>query len=329
MKYPRINVKSMQKTGEIIDNSFKIMKHGLKTLFISFAVMIFPFSSVFYFLYSNFMGKFTGNMEASEFEQPEFWINFGLVFLLVMIMMLVIFNVIELIPVNYILLYERTDDYTTITPVSLIKLTLKRILKMIWGNFLKNFLFFVFLSVIIFFVVIIGIIIALALSFSFESAFSGHPLLAALMAILIFFAVIAIYIFLFLLYAPLMLFPIIYFREERGVISSILRCFELVKGEWWKTFGLMVLMYLIISSIASILYIPLYSVIVTSLIQQKTVEYASVSYIVSSIIGSISFFIYFIGSFSMSLKYYHLVEKNEGASLDERLSALPVQENPA
>ena len=62
----------------------------------------------------------------------------------------------------------------------------------------------------------------------------------------------------FSVYACLVLF--IQVKERKGFFAALSRSFQLVKSNWWATFGLILVTYFIVSVVSFVFAIPMYSV---------------------------------------------------------------------
>jgi MFS family permease len=116
--------------------------------------------------------------------------------------------------------------------------------------------------------------------------------------------------------------------DDLGVFESIERSFVLIRGKWWSTFGLLIVM-IFISSVASYIFsIPfLVAWIVTLLLQTSAGE-------TLTIIGSC---IMFLGQLLMlvlpilaiGFQYFNLVERKEGTGLLKKIDQLGKSVNTA
>ncbi|MBO2012739.1 hypothetical protein [Hymenobacter negativus] len=78
----------------------------------------------------------------------------------------------------------------------------------------------------------------------------------------------------FLLYAALMwiagclslYFPVLWL-EDVGPLQALTRCFYLIKGKWWSTFGLLMVMAIIQSTMSYIFAIPMYGLLMMDILQ--------------------------------------------------------------
>ena len=109
--------------------------------------------------------------------------------------------------------------------------------------------------------------------------------------------------------------------EDAGIFESIERSFTLIRGKWWSTFGLLMVMGLIANFATMIFAIPFYIAWVMTFLMQTTVNELII------VAGSC---IMFLGSFLMmtlpalavGFQYFNLVERKEGTGLLKKIDRL-------
>lgn len=148
----------------------------------------------------------------------------------------------------------------------------------------------------------------------------GRSLLVSLMAVL-----------LFLLTFPLLLLPGIYvavvlslalpvtFFEAKGPSDTIARCFGLITGKWWSTFGLIVVMALIAGVMSWTFSLP--NALVLHLRSAGSVPgyllalTAAVSTVGQALLSSVV-------SLAVAFQYFNLVDRRDGNSLDAAIDSI-------
>ncbi|AMR28755.1 hypothetical protein A0257_17725 [Hymenobacter psoromatis] len=117
-----------------------------------------------------------------------------------------------------------------------------------------------------------------------------------------------------LIYASIalsLLFPVLWL-EDRGLFASVGRCFQLIKGHWWATFGLLLVATFLQSMLAIVFAIPQYVVMFGKMLQLPGLS--------SDVLGLVAQCLYAVGimfTYSLPLlvlvfQYFNLVEKREG-----------------
>ncbi|MBC6610785.1 hypothetical protein H8B15_07610 [Hymenobacter sp. BT507] len=130
-------------------------------------------------------------------------------------------------------------------------------------------------------------------------------------------SVLGLYAAMFYVMTTLSLFFIIWVRERLGFFATIKRCFSLIWGKWWSTFGLVVVMGLIVGVLAILVYL-LSSLISSpfSLISSPEVEPNRLLAAVAGTINSTALLLlYPLLLLAIAFQYFNLVERKEGQSL--------------
>ncbi len=142
---------------------------------------------------------------------------------------------------------------------------------------------------------------------------AGGQILGGIIIVLGFIFIIIPGIYLAVALSPL--FVIIVF-EEKGVLNSFSRSFELIKGRWWLIFGLFVLLFIMLTTVSGII----------SLITGAVLGFASqgsLTYILSTIFD-LSFEL-LISTFMILLPvflYGHLISEKEQPELRSKINKI-------
>ena len=209
----------------------------------------------------------------------------------------------------YIYVNEKPDK---ITP----EMVWKRSKNTLWG--------------VLFHTIVLGILLIIGYVVVVGGFFALVSLVSPILFITFFipFAVIFYFIGVFSLYFP------IYVFEKRGLdLGTIIgRCFKLVKDNWWKTFGVVMISSIVVGVVSSIFFVPPYIVMITEVLSLE--GGGSEEEIMNSLTRNwfiIGFFVlYVIARFllaylifvGMSFQYYNLAETKEAAGLLETISAI-------
>jgi hypothetical protein len=175
-----------------------------------------------------------------------------------------------------------------------------------------------FVTFFLFFVLLLSVY---ALAFLF---IAGLGTLSIGLAILAAFVVVVLLIY---LVVPLSLIFVVRAFEKVGFIGAVQRCFMLIQGKWWSTFGLLVIVALVQSMMASVFFIPWYvNSIITMLhtIEGQTIQEPST---ISQLINNVFIVLYFMASFllyslpliALAFQYFNLVELKEARGLMNRI----------
>lgn len=116
-------------------------------------------------------------------------------------------------------------------------------------------------------------------------------------------------------------------RERLPFSDSVSRSQSLVKDNWWKTFGLTIVLYLIIYVFSIVLSLPQMIVVFLSAfgLNHETTVISRTMMILTAIIASFNYLFQAIFHVGMSFQYYSLVEKKEALGLLEKIDHIKEQ----
>ncbi len=120
--------------------------------------------------------------------------------------------------------------------------------------------------------------------------------------------------------------PVIVF-EETGLGTAMNRSFDVIKENWWKTFGILIIGWLIVYVFSLILSIPLLITTFTKTFHAVTNQtqpqiFSSGYLIFSTIISIIQTFAYSLILIFISIQYFSLVEVKERPTLQAKIDKL-------
>jgi hypothetical protein len=129
--------------------------------------------------------------------------------------------------------------------------------------------------------------------------------------------------------------PFIYLREETVAMAAVTRAFYLIKGYWWRTFGLLLVAMLIAYMLVLVISLPFYAILFTKAFHSVSNPDAINDILKFSPMQSISFLFVMVGSTlasciihsTISFRYYTLVEVKEGESLMSDIYKISEEEN--
>ncbi|MCL1943435.1 MAG: tetrahydromethanopterin S-methyltransferase subunit G [Candidatus Azobacteroides sp.] len=118
------------------------------------------------------------------------------------------------------------------------------------------------------------------------------------------------------------------FFEDLSPGRTLSRTFELMKGNWWNTIGLLIVVSLMINVIALIFVIPLYIALILNMVGIGMEGVGKLVTIVMSMITMLgSFLVYPLLLIPMALQYFNLVEKKDGTGLLGQIEKIGEIEN--
>lgn len=166
------------------------------------------------------------------------------------------------------------------------------------------------------------------IAFLFFTIFSVAILPGALMVVLPIIGIFLFYGLLIYLWIPLSLIFIIGAIEQKYAFNGFMRCFDLIKGHWWSTFGL----YLVAAFIGiSTLVLPTMLIGgISYLIATFSIDFTQlngVAFVVFYIVSNLTFTILYnlLATFFIVVvvfRYFNLVEEKEGIGLLEKIDHL-------
>lgn len=157
----------------------------------------------------------------------------------------IIFSIVAITYFVFTFFFSLTIFYTTIYNKKN-KMTFAQAFKG-GAKYFWKLLGFLILLLLILFIVMIPMMISLVFAFAF-------PLLGILLIILFLIAGFILYTWVGVLWV---FTPIIIFTEKIGLVSSMKKSWTLVKGKWWRTFGYLLLISLILTGINFLIQIAI------------------------------------------------------------------------
>lgn len=249
-----------------------------------------------------------GNSELMSryFLSVSFWAQITMVFVFFLVSGVSTIATIN----NYIVLYgEKKTNQIEVSEVW------ERVRSTFW-MYLKTMILFSVLAIAVYVLLLIPMV-----------------LVAKISPVLVFFGVIFVICgILYLAIGASMVF-VIRAYEDIGFFESIRRSFSLMQGKWWSTFGLIMMLYMIVMFI-SYFFIIGWSVItmatsfhnadtsntaeMSSTIQTVTVAFFAVYYLIQMVL-------YALPNVGIAFQYFNLVERKEAISLIKEIETIGQQ----
>jgi hypothetical protein len=303
--------------------TFEFIRQNFKGLCKSILFIAGPSVLIASMLIGSFMGNFMNLSQASSlnpgnsaamteyFMTVGFWLQALLAFvfyLLSTVMSLATIN-------NYIILYgEKRSSKIEVHEVW------ERVRNTFW-MYLGSTILFALMGLVAYIVLLVPIIIL---------ADSGG------MWLLFFLIPAVICAMLYLLIGSLMTFFIRGY-EGLGFFRALGRSLKLVSGKWWSTFGLFMILSMIMGFISYIFLIPFYAITIISTLHQVETSSFNQPSSTMQLITVISFTCYYMAYLLMSalpniglaFQYFNLVELKESKGLMEQIETLGQPSSPA
>lgn len=120
----------------------------------------------------------------------------------------------------------------------------------------------------------------------------------------------------------LSIFIMVMVREEIGFIEAVERCFYLMKGNWWSTFGFLLIIGLIQAMVGFVASLPSLVVYVLRIFQLPGGSNDLVFIIASTFATIVNLLLYVISVVAIAFQYFNLVEKKDGVGFLERVNQI-------
>ena len=118
---------------------------------------------------------------------------------------------------------------------------------------------------------------------------------------------------------------IVRLEERLDFFDAVSRCIKIVSGNWWFTFGIIIVVGMIQGFLGFVLYVPNYIVTIFLAfagLNSSNGDLGRVLYIISSIIASLGVLLYSISTIAIAFQYYNLVERREAPGLVQRIEEI-------
>jgi hypothetical protein len=120
----------------------------------------------------------------------------------------------------------------------------------------------------------------------------------------------------------LSVFVIVMVREETGFVESIERCFYLVKGNWWATCGLILVVGFIQGMMGLLASLPMGVISFLHILQVPGMESDLLLIVANALSSVLGIFLYSIMAIALGFQYFNLVEKKDGTGLLEQVERI-------
>ena len=125
-----------------------------------------------------------------------------------------------------------------------------------------------------------------------------------------------LYVFTLYVLIALSLFFIIWVREELGFFATLRRCFYLIWGKWWSTFGLLLITVVIISLITVVVAIPTGVLNASSFLMPEAEAANPILVVVFNTLSALAMtLLYPLIFIALAFQYFNLVERKDGEGL--------------
>jgi hypothetical protein len=118
--------------------------------------------------------------------------------------------------------------------------------------------------------------------------------------------------------------------EKVGFVDGLIRSFRLTQGKWWSTFGLLMVLYMIVGTISYVFLIPYYAMMITKMVHTVTEQSAAQPDDSFGVITIVFFTLYYLAQMilyslpnvGLAFQYFNLVERKEARGLMSQIEAI-------
>jgi hypothetical protein len=269
-----------------------------------------------FFLYMSLSHHSTGAATLANGLKPAILIAMLPLMLAAFVLLVIVSLVHTSLSYQYMLLYESKEDPSQIT-VEELWTKIKSDLMQLFGAYVGL-------------IALITVCIAITAGITYVLyAASGSSLLSGLFILIMFF----VWAYLSIVLSN---YFMIILREKAGVSDALHRCFILIKGHWWPTFGVMAVIGILAYIIQTICLLPLtivYAVtamhsVFSSGLNAKAPMGGTMYAIIQALSWAVSFYISVFFSFAAGINYYSLVENTDHTSLLEEIGQIGEKPDP-
>ncbi len=304
----KIEFRKERDFGQKFNATIEFIRQEFKPLFKGVIYIAGPFIALaslvgaYYQKYSLSLLNFS--LDSEEFLADDFWISAVALFLFSMLAYVLIFAVVN----EYVKQYQATSGKSVEV-------------KDLWEK-VRSALPGYILSALGY--------AGLVFLISMASGFIAAGIISLNVFLLNMIMVLGFIFGIFFLTVGLYLTIIAYNTERTGLFGSINLTIGLLKGNWWRTLGLFIVSWFIVSIVSMVFTIP--NIILTSIgvwhsVQEKeTLQLdfgEEILYALTSFVSSAGgFFMSIIIMLIMIFQYYNLVEKRDASGLMERIQSM-------
>ncbi len=308
-----IKIIEFQKTRDFsnkLNATFTFVTQNYKSLFRSMIYIAGPPVLVASVMLSSFLGDFFklalgAGRDPEAFQSYMLNVNFWIQLFLMFVFMMVSYVAVIATTNNYMILYaEKKSNKIDVTEVwARVRQTL--------GMYLGTTLLFGVLTILFYILMIIPVFV-----------------LANISPFLIFFGIVFLIMGAFyVLVGASLIYPIRAF-EKKGFFEALVRSFYLVKNKWWSTFGLLMILSLLVGVLSYVFSIPasiLQGVSILHTVKPEGTNSTSTETIIL-VLNSLAYItqllLYLLPNVGLAFQYFNLVEMKEAKGLMGQIDSL-------
>ncbi len=229
------------------------------------------------------------------FLDPALWLSILVYFSAFILAFSVIFA--------YIKLYNEKELHETITPNEVWQYTWRKSLKFLGYSIIYTLLFGFGYFLLMMVLTVIGFV----------------PILGP---IIMFIVLLGLFVSVYVFFTVLV--PVIYYEDE-GIMESLGRTFNLLKGSFWQTLLINIVAYILVQAVAWSFYFVFMQLFLTGSVgvEKFDIDTLKIIFIVFFALTPIALFFAYLFQYSISsFNYFSLLEKRDHVGLKKKVNAI-------
>lgn len=174
------------------------------------------------------------------------------------------------------------------------------------------------------------ILYALLLMVAYIAVIIPAVMVATVSPFLIFLVIVGVLcLFTYLIVGSSMVF-VIRAYEKKGFFEAIARSFQLIRGKWWSTFGLITVLYIIVVTASYIFMIPWYAMFIVNVMhnvesqsfQEPSALFQTLTIVAFTLYYVVQMVLYAMPNIGIAFQYFNLVERKEARGLMNQIETI-------
>ena len=121
---------------------------------------------------------------------------------------------------------------------------------------------------------------------------------------------------------PLALFLPVFWFEDQSPLAALRRCFYLIRGKWWSTLGLLMVIGLIQGTVSMVFILPQYAIMFGKLFKIAVLSSDVLGIAVQCLYTVGLMLTYTLPLVALAFQYFNLVERHDGVGLHQLVDRL-------
>ncbi len=293
--------------GGLFSVTIDFIKQNFKQYLKTMLMYVFPFMLLAGFAVGYiFQSVDVFDLESLESNPGDLanidWISFGAAFLATVLFYGIALIMMCAISFRYVQLYVERESITHLNP------------KEIWNESKGNMGWLIGYSLIFLFFFLVAYVGIAALVVFISQALSPWLLLVIIPLLLI--------LFFYVLFTSFYIMPLKMEEPQLGFFQVFGKCFELIKGNWWKSFGFIFVFNMLLGIVSYVFIIPMYIAMFSMALFQGN----SIAMFLTGLTSGVSYGLAILVSgfiyIAIAVLFYSLYDKLTGNSLKDQIDSI-------